>query len=65
MSTDLSNTIEDAAKDPRRATVDGNTAEQHNLRDVIEADKYLARVSSAARNGLPIRMAKLRPPGAI
>lgn len=63
--SDLSDSIEDNAKQPRRATIDGDTAEQHPLRDQISADQHLSRVASAARDGLPLRFGKFRPPGAV
>jgi len=50
--TDLEETIRQGAASPRRATIDGNSAEQQSLRDQIEADRYLssktARLSAAA-----------------
>jgi hypothetical protein len=43
MADDLENTIEQNAQGPRRAAVDGQSAEAHSLPDLIEADKHLAR----------------------
>jgi hypothetical protein len=65
MSSDLSEQIEDNAAKPKSAAIDGDRAEQHPLPDQIAADKHLARVGSAARDGLPIRMGVFRPPGAV
>jgi hypothetical protein len=56
--------IEQAASDPRSASDDAGSVQQHSLPDLIEADKYLKSKSASARKGLPIRMFKLRPPGA-
>jgi len=64
-STELGETIRQGAANPRRATIDGNTAEQHNLRDQIEADKYLSSKTAAQKRGLGIRCAKIRPPGTV
>ena len=46
-SSELEETIREGAANPRRATIDGNTAEQHNLRDQIEADKHLSSKTAA------------------
>jgi hypothetical protein len=62
---DLSDDIETNAANPKRVTVAGETAEQQPLPDQIEADKYLKRNTAAARTGLPIRLGKIRPPGAV
>ena len=54
-STNLEETIREGAANPRRATIDGNTAEQHNLRDQIEVDKYLSSKTAAQNRGLGVR----------
>lgn len=61
---DLSEQIEDAAGEPKRVTIDGQTAEGHPIKDLIEADRYLAQRTAAGRTGLPFRLARFRPPGA-
>ena len=63
MTEDLSNTIRDNASAPRRAKGDSGEMEQHNLKDQIEADRYL-NSKQAVKNGLGIRISKLLPPGA-
>lgn len=60
---DLSQQIEDAAGQPRSATVDGVSATSHSLPDLIEADKYLAGKTAATKNHLGIRSVKLEPGG--
>lgn len=65
MSSDLSEQIEENAAKPLSASIDGDRAEQHPLPDQIAADKHLARVASAARSGLPMRIFVCRPPGAV
>ncbi|NIA06920.1 MAG: hypothetical protein GWP14_04645 [Actinobacteria bacterium] len=63
MTEDLDNTIRDNASSPRRARGDSGEMEQHNLKDQIEADRYL-NSKQAVKNGLGIRLTKLVPPGA-
>ena len=63
MADDLTNTIRDGATSPRRARGDSGEVEQHNLKDQIEADRYL-NSKEAVKSGLGIRKSKLVPPGA-
>ena len=64
-STDLEETIRQRAVNSRRATINGNSAEQQSLRDQIEADKYLSSKTAARNRGLGVRCAKIRPPGTV
>ena len=59
---DLSN---DAASQPAKASVDGQSVEQHPLKDQIEADRYLASKAAARKPGLGIKFAKIVPPGSV
>lgn len=59
---DLSNAIAENALAPKRAAGDSGSAEQHSLREQIEADRYL-QSKKAARRGLGIRHVRLIPPG--
>ena len=63
MTEDLDSTIRDNAASPRRAKGDSGEVEQHNLKDQIEADRYL-NSKQAIKNGLGVRISKLVPPGA-
>ena len=63
MTDELDNTIRDNASSPRRARGDSGEVEQHNLKDQIEADRYL-NSKQAVKNGLGLRKSKLVPPGA-
>ena len=63
MPDELQQQIEENAKQPRRASADGVEAEQHPLRDQIEADRYLES-KNAMRRGRGFRISKLVPPGA-
>ena len=64
MATTIEQAIEDAATGPRKAKVDGVEVEQHPIKDLIEADQYLATKAAAANRGLGIRISKMVPPGA-
>lgn len=58
---DLSETIAAAAALPASATGDNGSATQHNLKDLIEADKYLA---AKKRTGPGFRLSKVVAGGA-
>jgi len=53
--------IEEAAASPARVAVDGTVVEGQSIRDLIEADKYLAQKSAATRNHLGVSFRKLIP----
>ena len=63
MAEDLTDTIRNGAASPRRARGDSGEVEQHNLKDQIEADRYLSS-KQAVSSGLGIKRSKLVPPGA-
>ena len=56
--------ITQRAAEPKKVRVDDTSAEQHSLKDQIEAEQYASKREAAARTGLPLRMALFRPPGA-
>ena len=62
-SPDPDQALRDAASQPAKASVDGQSVEQHPLKDQIEADRYLASKAVARKPGLGIKFAKLVPPG--
>jgi len=64
MAEDLEQPIRDNAKGPKRAQGDSGSVEQHDLKDQIEADRYLSS-KEAAKKGLGVRMTKVVPPGAV
>ena len=64
MAGDLGDTIRDSASQPKRASGDSGSVEQHPLKDQIAADKHLASKQAATGKGLGIRRVKLSPPGA-
>jgi len=57
--------LRDAAKQPAKATVDGQSVEQHPLKDQIEADRYFASKNAGKKPGLGIKFAKIVPPGSV
>jgi len=63
MADELQDTIKENAQGPKRAQGDAGSVEQHDLKDQIEADRYLAS-KQAAKKGLGVRMTKVVPPGA-
>ena len=64
-AANLDQTIRDNAAQPAKASVDGQSVEQHPLKDQIEADRYLASKDAARKPGLGIKFAKIVPPGSV
>lgn len=62
--TDLSESIAENAAGPAKASIDGNSADQHSLADQIEADRYLAS-KRAARRGCGFRLIKFTNGGTV
>lgn len=60
----LEQAIIDNATGPASSEVDGVKATQHNLKDLIELDRYLATKTALRAGGLGIVIKKLVPPGA-
>ena len=58
---DLSANIEQAATEPKAATVDGVSATARSLDELIAADKYLAKKAAAANGQSGLKFAKLVP----
>lgn len=63
MPDDLSQSIADAAKSPKRVQGDAGSMEQHSLSEQIEADRYLASKKAAKAKNSGLRISKLHPPG--
>jgi len=63
MPEELEQAIKDNAAGPARAAVDGQSVEQHSLRDQIEADRYLASKEAVRRKDRGLRITRLIPPG--
>lgn len=63
MPDDLKDKIKENAEGPASAEVDGQRVTQHNLRDQIEADRYL-QSKQVMKKGFGFRLTKIVPPGA-
>lgn len=61
---DLSDTIEELATQPAKASGDGGSVEMPNIRDLIAADQYLAVKTAAPNKNRGLRFTQLVPPGA-
>ncbi|MCL2001551.1 MAG: hypothetical protein FWG74_08965 [Planctomycetes bacterium] len=58
----IADALAEAATGPKQVAVDGQTVQAHDLRQLIEADRYLASKKAARRPAL--QFDKLAPPGA-
>ena len=69
MPDDLRTQIDTTAQNPKKVRTDAGEVETQNLKDMIEADKYLsgkdAVTSSSTRKNRGLRFNKLIPPGSI
>lgn len=65
MADDLQTELEEAAAGPAEARDDEGSMKAQPLPDLIAADKHVRRTAAARRTGLPMRMGKFRPPGAV
>jgi len=65
MPEELEQAIKDNAAGPAKASFDGQSVEQHALRDQIEADRYLSGKEATRKKGLGVKFVKLEPPGAV
>lgn len=67
MSDSIRQQLETAAVQPARVRTDAGEVEQHDLKQLIEADKYLsaqaAATPSAANRRRGLRFNRLIPPG--
>lgn len=63
MPQDLTDAIKQNAEGPKRAQGDSGSVEQHDLKDQIEADKYLASREAARNPAKALARSKIVPPG--
>ncbi len=63
MAEDLEQNIRDNAQGPKRAQSDSVSVEQHDLKDQIEADRYLSSKEAVKNPSKGVRFTKLVPPG--
>lgn len=59
----LNEQIEDVASAPKRMTNDAGSVEEHDLGQLIEADKYLRAKDAATRPIRAVGYGKFIPPG--
>jgi hypothetical protein len=62
--SDLEDAIRENAAGPASASGDSGSVTQHNLKDQIEADRYLKAKAGAALPRRGLRFSKVIPPGA-
>jgi len=64
MAEDLTQSITDNAKAPRRAEGDAGSVEQHPLPEQIAADRYV-KSAAAAKKGRGFRLTRMVPGGTV
>lgn len=65
MSEEIRQKLAEAAAQPRRVRTDAGEVENHDLKQIIEADKYLSAKAAAASKSRGLRFNKLEPPGSF
>jgi hypothetical protein len=65
MPDDLEQTIRDNAQGPAEAHGDSGGMRQHDLKDQIDADRYLESKKAVRTRAKGIRLTKLLPPGTV
>ena len=63
--TDLSDTIESNASNPKQASSDGTSAQQHSLTEQIAADRYLKAGDAAHSKKRGLTLGRLRNQGTV
>jgi len=64
MADEIKDAILDNATGPKSAQGDSGSVEMHDLKDQIEADRYLSS-KEAAGVGIGVRRTRVSPPGAV
>lgn len=59
----MSEQIENAAQQPKKATFDGQTFEQHSLQDQIAADEYVNSKKALKSKTRGVFLTQIKPPG--
>jgi len=65
MAEPLDDTIRENAQGPKRASGDAGSVEQHDLKDQIEADRYLNSKEAAKKKGIGIKITRAIPHGTV
>ncbi len=61
----MENAVENATLEYKKVTVDGGVVENHNLTELIKAEKHIKGKSAMQGKGLGIKFIKLVPSGTI
>ena len=65
MAENLDQTIKDNAAGPKRAQGDSGSVEQHDLKDQVEADRYLNSKDAVKKKSLGIKITRAIPHGTV
>jgi len=57
--------VREAGDDPASVSVDGQSVKSRPIPELLAARKFAHQSEAAARSGLPIKIGKWRPPGAV
>lgn len=63
MSDELREKIEEAATNPKKVRTDAGEVESHNIKDLVELDKYTSAKTATAQKNRGLRFNKIIPPG--
>ena len=61
----LTESMDEAARNPRKGEVDGVIVEMRSLRELMEYQKYKEGIEARKKGSLGIRFHKLKAPGAV
>lgn len=64
MAKEIEDVIQDTAEGPKEAASGDVMVKQHDLGDLIDADRYL-KSKDAANTGFGVRRFKVKPPGGL
>ncbi len=62
---DIEDQINSDALQPQEVEADGVMSKNHDLEDLIKADRYIEGKNASRRSGLGIRRTRMIPPGAV
>ena len=63
--TDLSANIATNAVAPKKVKTDEGEFEQHSLKELIEADRYLQGKAASRASGFGLRVARVKSPSSL
>ena len=65
MAQPLDDKIRENAEGPKKASGDSGSIEQHDLKDQVEADRYLNSKDAVKKKGLGIKITRAIPHGTV